>query len=227
MWPTLCQTPVSVAAATDTGVWQSVGHIVSDIPSVVKRLRGRIAEGNERIATIDRELARLANWDGQATYDAAMSELQAINAVFAAEEQAGSEQGQATATQPSGGTTPLTPSPSDETTLDDVLLALAREEGAGDGWGAWEPVIPPAPNSLAWMAAEIERQPLHSFSLPEGASQACAVATGASATEADLGHTPIQTPIQFGDVRGQRCAHRPPSPIAPQGDAEVSQLPLF
>lgn len=41
--------------------------------------------------------------------------------------------------------------------LADVLLALAQEERAAEGWGDWTTVIPPAPASLAWMSAEVER----------------------------------------------------------------------
>jgi N12 class adenine-specific DNA methylase len=68
----------TVNASTDTGVWQSVGHTVSEIPAILQRLSGRIAEARERIATIDRELRRLEQWDGQAAYDAAASELSAM-----------------------------------------------------------------------------------------------------------------------------------------------------
>jgi hypothetical protein len=216
----------TVNASTDTGVWQSVARTVSDIPSILQRLRGRIAEARERITSIDRELTRLEVWDGQATYDAAMGELSVLNAVFAAEEQASTEQGQATATQMVAGTAPAAASP-DEMTLDDVLLALAREERADDGWDAWQPLIPPAPTSLAWMAAEIERQPLQCFSLPEPASLGRAAEADELANEVSFTHTSSRAPIQFGDTRGQRRAQRPPSPIAPHGDTEVSQLLLF
>jgi hypothetical protein len=77
----------TVNASTDTGIWQSLAYTVSEISNTVQRLRGRIAEACERIATIDRELRRLEQWDGQAAYDAATSELSAINAAFAAAEE--------------------------------------------------------------------------------------------------------------------------------------------
>jgi hypothetical protein len=149
----------AITASTDTGVWQSVGHIVSDIPATMQRLHARIAETQSRIVTIDRELARLEQWDGQPHYDDAISELHVINAVFAAaEEQASAEQGAAAAATPEGGN----PQTSDgvapaEEALADVLLALARRERAGDAWHALPTVIPPAPESLAHMAVELER----------------------------------------------------------------------
>jgi hypothetical protein len=123
----------AVNASTDTGVWQSVGRIVSEIPATVRRLGERIAQAQERIATIDRELARLEVWDGQATCDAASSELSAINAVFAAaEEQASTEQGKAVAA-PEGAAPPISSTAAPEEVLADVLLALAQEEQAAEG----------------------------------------------------------------------------------------------
>jgi hypothetical protein len=46
----------------------------------------------------------------------------------------------------------------DEARLAELLIALAHEERASDGWGAWQPVISPALASLAFMAAEAERR---------------------------------------------------------------------
>ena len=215
----------AITAATDTGVWQSVGRTISDIPHILARLQGRVTEANERIATIDRELTRLEAWDGQATYDAAMSELSAINAAFAAaEEEAGAEQGASPAVperaaQPDGEAAP------EEAPLAELLVALAQEERADDGWVEWQPVIPPAPASLAFMAAEAERRVLsHSSHLEP---QRREMADLSVATEAGSPHTTMTSAALFGDTRGQRQPRRPTVSAAPHDEVEVTQLPLF
>ena len=126
----------SVVAATDTGVWQSVRRTVSEITATTERLRGRVADAYERIATIDRELIRLHTWDGQPTYDAAARELRAINAAFAAaEEQANAERGERAATSEAPVASSAEVRASD-TPLAAKLLALVKEERVGDGWAA-------------------------------------------------------------------------------------------
>jgi len=220
----------TITAATDTGVWQSVGHIVSDIPSVVKRLRGRIAESNERIATIDRELARLEQWDGQATYDAALCELQAINATFAAaEEQDAAEPGVSTTPTAESTSQQGTAASPDEPPLSDLLLALAQEERADDGWGEWQPVIPPAPTSLAFMAAEAERQVVSCLSdaQPVAVVQEEEVLQLPVVAEGERLPTPAAGVAQFGDTRAKHRPQRPTANAAPHDEAAVSQLPLF
>ncbi|NTU84404.1 MAG: hypothetical protein HGA45_34415 [Chloroflexales bacterium] len=154
----------AVNASTDTGTWQSVGRIVSEIPATVRRLDERIAQAQERIATIDRELARLETWDGQPTYDAAVSELSAINATFAAEEEreraerAGpAAQDEDVPTRQSEAAPSAPTAASEEVTLAEVLLTLAQQERASDGWDAPPTSFPPATESLVWMAAEVER----------------------------------------------------------------------
>jgi hypothetical protein len=219
----------AVTAATDTGTWQSVGRTVSEISNTVQRLRGRIADAHERIATIDRELSRLEVWDGQVTYDAAVSELSAINAAFAAaEEQAEAEQGgsavaPAEAAQAAGELAP------DGTPLGKVLLALARDERTVDGWGEWQAVIPPAPASLAWMAAEVERQaavvPLRPA--PVAMEEPDAEAMPLLATADGLFRAPSTARVQFGAARPQRRMPKPQSNGTTHNEPEVSQLPLF
>jgi hypothetical protein len=215
----------AITAATDTGVWQSAGRTINEIPHILARLQGRISEANERIATIDRELTRLEAWDGQAAYDAALSELSAINAAFAAaEEQAGAEPGASPAgpgraTQPGGEVAP------EEAPLAELLVALAQEERAGDGWGEWQPVIPPAPASLAFMAAEAERRVLsHSSHLEPLRREMAELSV---AIEAGSPHTTMTSAALFGDTRGQRRPQRPAISVAPHDEVEVTQLPLF
>ncbi|GAB4426100.1 MAG: hypothetical protein OHK0015_06640 [Chloroflexi bacterium OHK40] len=220
----------TVNASTDTGVWQSVGHTVSDIPSILERLHRRIAEAHERIATIDRELVRLEEWDGQATYDAAMGELQAINAAFAAAEaQADPESGGAHATGPEGAAQPARATAEDEPSLADLLLTLAQQERAEEGWNEWATIIPPAPASLTWMAAEVERQAVRTPLLAEPLVGALPEAEAAPRLAAEVGRcrTPSTGRAQFGDVPTQRRAVKPPVPAAPADEVEVSQLSLF
>jgi hypothetical protein len=207
----------TVTASTDIGVWQSVGHIVNEIPATIQRLRVRIAETHERIVTIERELARLEQWDGQQRYDDAVSELNAINAVFAVEEeQHNAEQGAAAAAIPEGGTPPANDGAPAEEALADVLLALAEEERAGDAWHALPTVIPPASESLAWMAAEVEIQAERSRTVLVPAAEA----------------QPTEVPLLANDGRsgtsrsGQRSQRRP-LPLAAHGKVEVRQLSLF
>jgi hypothetical protein len=218
----------AVMAATDTGVWQSAGRTVADIPAVLDRLRARVAEAHERIATIDRELVRLEQWDGQATYDAATSELNAINAIFAAaEEQANSERGEATTP---GGVNPSASEVSlEDVVLADVLLALAQEERAAEGWGDWTTVIPPAPASLAWMSAEVERLATHPPPRLELAvtEEPEAEGTPLLATEVGRSRTQGGARVQFGDALAQRRVPKPETPRPAHAEAEVSQLPLF
>jgi len=48
----------------------------------------------------------------------------------------------------------------EDTTLADILLALAQQERASDRWDELPTAIPPAPASLAWMATGFARQGL-------------------------------------------------------------------
>jgi hypothetical protein len=217
----------TVNASTDTGVWQSVGRTVSEISNVLTRLQGRLAEAHERIASIDRELARLANWDGQKTYDTAMSELSAINAVFAAEEQSSPERSEAAVTE--GVSRPVSDVPLEEIALADVLLALTQEERAAEGWSDWTTVIPPAPVSLAWMSVEVERlaTQLSPRLEPLVAEEPEAEGALLLATEVGRACTPSSARFQFGDALVQRRAPKPEAPRPAHTEAEVSQLPLF
>ncbi len=141
----------AISATTDSGLWQSVSHLIGEIPAILERVQARIAQAQERIATIDRELARLEEWDGQERYDAAASELRAISAAFAAAEE------QASGEHPQAAPTAEVPPPPDDTTLAEILLALAQEERTRDGCDEPLVIIPPAPASLAWMAAQAEQ----------------------------------------------------------------------
>jgi len=209
----------AVNTSTDTGVWQSVTRTVSDVPHILERLRGRIAEVHERIATIDREHTRLERWDGQATHDGAVSELNAINAVFVAEEQAGAEQGQTTVAAPAGGAVPVAGKGEHEHDLTGELLALARAEGADEGWKAWATRIPSAPASLAWMAKEVAcqtlRAPLH--------AEPCVV----EQPEAEGFPAASTGRIQLGDRAGQRRPGQQNVPLPISSETEVRQLSLF
>jgi hypothetical protein len=218
----------AVNASTDTGIWQSVGRTISEIPHLLTRLQGRIADSHERITTIDRELARLAVWDGQATYDAATSELSAINAVFAAEEQTNTPEDE-TAASTEGMAGPGSTSVADEASLPDLLLALAQEERVGGNWSEWRTLIPPAPASLAWMSGEVEYLVLQPLPHPEPlvAEEPEAEGKLLLATECERPRSPGDTRIQFGDALAQRRAAKPEAARTIHSEAEVSQLPLF
>jgi N12 class adenine-specific DNA methylase len=220
----------AVNASTDTGVWQSVGRTVSDIPTTVRRLGERIAQAQERIATIERELARLEQWDGQAAYDAAASELSAINAAFAAaEEQANAERGQIVPAA-EGATPPVSSAATtEEESLSDELLALAKAECAGTSCGEWQPMIPPASASLAWMAEEVERRAVSYVPCAEpGGGEAHDVdRVPLLAGEVALSHPSSKARIVFGNAPVQRHAPRTEASGPANSDAEVHKLPLF
>ncbi|MEI7771618.1 MAG: hypothetical protein WCI67_16620 [Chloroflexales bacterium] len=212
----------AITATTDSGLWHSVSHLVGEIPAIHERVQVRITQAQERIATIDRELTRLELWDGQERYDTAASELRVIAAAFAAaEEQASGDHPQA---EPEAG---ASPSP-DDATLAEILLALAQEDRTRDGCDEPPVMIPPAPASLAWMAAEIACQPRHS-TLPAPIVIATRHREDLPAPTTRVGQLPIQstTRIRFGDPLAQRRTPRPPVSSTSQPDAEAHQLSLF
>jgi len=236
----------AVNASTDTGIWQSVGRTVSEIPATIRRLSERIAQAQERIATIERELVRLEAWDGQPTYDAAVSELSAINATFAAEEEreraerAGpTAQGGDTPTSQSEATPPAPAAAPEEVALADILLALAQQERADDGWDEQHSAFPPATESLAWMATEMERLERgtirHTPVQPECLEHALllhrppaepAHAAAPLGTPASVGpfRTQSRPKVRFGErLGGTRATGSAPEPPA----EEVQQLSLF
>ncbi len=236
----------AVNASTDIGIWQSVGRIVSEIPATIRRLGERIAQAQERIATIERELVRLETWDGQPTYDAAVSELSAINATFAAAEER--ERAERAGPAAQGEDAPICQSEAppqaptaapEEVALADILLALARQEHAGDGWDAPPTLFPPATESLAWMAAEVERLERGTVRHTPGQPERLEHAVVLHGPPVDLVHTavPLGTPasvgphhrpsrpkVRFGErLGGTRAAASAPEPPA----EEVQQLSLF
>jgi hypothetical protein len=113
--------------------------------------------------------------------------------------------------------------------LGDVLLALARQDCADDGWGEWQSVIPPAPASLAWMAVEVERQaavvPLRPA--PVAVEEPDAEAMPLLAIEHGLFPASSTARVQFGAARPQRRMPKPQSNGTVHSEPEVSQLPLF
>jgi N12 class adenine-specific DNA methylase len=219
----------TVTATTATGIWQSVGRTVSDIPATLRRLGESIAQAQERIVTIERELARLEQWDGQVAYDNAMSELSAINATFAAaEEQTDTERGQVAAATLEGASARPSDVPQQGAALADVLLALAQQERAGAGWGEWQPMIPPAPASLAWMAEEVERLAAPCLPCPEHVTAEAEDAEGEPVfATVGLFESSGKARVLFGDAVAQRRVPRTEVNIPANSDAEVHQLPLF
>jgi hypothetical protein len=132
----------TIATTTDAGMWQSANRLIQSIPTVIAHLQERIAAADDRLVTIAREQQRLATWEGQAAYDAAVAALAQITATLAAADQS---------SEASFTALPL----ADETCLEALLRELAEEPYE-------TPVlavsIPPAPLSLAWMAEEQESQ---------------------------------------------------------------------
>jgi hypothetical protein len=221
-----------------------VGRIVSEIPASVQRLGERIAQAQERIATIERELVRLETWDGQPTYDAAVSELSAINAAFAAAEeeaaaarapapvQPAEEAGAArepTPVQPAGEAPTASAPALTEATLAEELLALARQEQAATPWELQATIIPPAPASLVWMAAEVERltmaRPSHLEAMAAVAPEEAEVPVLAGKIGPFHPASPVR--VQFGNTLVQRRAPRPEVSQPAHSEAEVHQLSLF
>jgi N12 class adenine-specific DNA methylase/SAM-dependent methyltransferase len=148
----------TITTTTDAGIWQSANRLIQSIPSVIQHLQERMTATDDRLVTIAREQQRLATWDGQVAYDAAVAALAQITATLAAAEQT-SEPTRAVA------------SDADETRLETLLRELVAEP---DDPPALPVSIPPAPASLAWMAEEQERQqrpklikPLHPVSPPQ------------------------------------------------------------
>ncbi len=84
--------------------------------------------------------------------------------------------------------------PSDES-LADILLALARQDHASDAWHTLPAVIPLAPESLAHMAAELERR-----------EPASAPAPGSCADERAVGQ--FEAPASVGLYRVQNQSSR-------------------
>jgi N12 class adenine-specific DNA methylase len=206
-----------ISATTDAGIWQSVGHTLSDIPSILKRLRGRIAAGHERIVTIDRELDRLEQWDGQTTYDAAVSELHAINAVFAAAEDADAQPEPASVGLEASGSEASTPrpmTPSNEA-LAEQLLALAHEDSTEDDWSVPPTLIPPATASLALIAAAAEQETHHAPS--------CMASLFTEPSAMPKGSQPAQSKVESLPHMGK---HRPQRPMSVPTE-ELHQLSLF
>ena len=202
-----------LSARTDAGIWQSVGHTVSEIPAILERLHERIAVSQERVITIDRELVRLEQWDGQTTYDAAVSELNVINAAFAAAEEASAQPAQASASGQETSTPKSTTSSDAE--LAEQLLALAHEDGAEDGWGVPLPVIPPATASLALMAAAAEQE---IYCTPS-----CVSSCFTESSTAQQGSQPAQSQAGSFPRAGK---HRPQRPVSAPAE-EMQQLSLF
>jgi N12 class adenine-specific DNA methylase/SAM-dependent methyltransferase len=132
----------TIATTTDAGIWQSTNRLLQRIPSVIQHLQERITAADDRLVTIAREQQRLATWDGQPAYDAAVAALAQLTATLAAAEQT---------SEP----TTAVASDADETRLETLLRDLAEEP---DDRPAPPVTIPPAPASLAWMAEEQERQ---------------------------------------------------------------------
>jgi N12 class adenine-specific DNA methylase/SAM-dependent methyltransferase len=132
----------TIATTTDAGIWQSANRLIQTIPTIIQHLQERIAAADERRTTIAREQQRLATWEGQAAYDAAVAALAQITATLTA------------ADQPSEPTTTVA-SDTDETRLEALLRELAEEP---DDRPADPVILPPAPASLACMVKEQERQ---------------------------------------------------------------------
>jgi N12 class adenine-specific DNA methylase len=228
-------TLTSVATNTDTGVWQSAGHAINGIPETIQSLRRRCHELRERIAATDGELERLAAWDGQPAYDAAQSERGVLNAAFAAAEEQDKAARAAASTPISEGPVaeviakPVSTDEDEAGALATELLALARADGTSSGWDEWRPLIPPAPASLAWMNAEIERQMGHPTPQlqPLVETMQDTEASPHHAADCELFRVRSGASVQLGDARGSRHAAKAESSETASHAAEVRQLPLF
>ncbi|MFV9505469.1 MAG: helicase-related protein [Oscillochloridaceae bacterium umkhey_bin13] len=219
-----------VTATTDSGIWQSVAHGVSNIPERIRQQDARRAEVEARIATLEHEHARLATWDGQAAYVAATRELSVITAAFAAAAEAdanadlqrarGEDAAAGVAPAPVPVTTPASPLDHGPT-LAEELLALARAERAEANETTWQPCIPPAPALRAWMAAACA----HQASLPPTKPELQAEAPSDSVATTPPPQPAAPRSAATPDPRHR--VHPPRAPAASHSAEQFWQLPLF
>jgi hypothetical protein len=89
-------------------------------------------------------------------------------------------------------------------------------------------IIPPAPESLAWMATELERQEI--APAPPVRSHEDALAVGQLEAPASVGLYRVQSKasVRFGDHTAPKHGARAPAPSPEQGGEDaVEQLSLF
>lgn len=108
---------------------------------------------------------------------------------------------------------------SDEVALAELLLALAQEDRAHDCWDMPATVIPPAPASLALIAAVREREALHT--LPHIASLAI------EPTTITLVQQPVPQPVPLAAVQVSRAAKPQPKRPVETPAEKLHQLSLF
>lgn len=218
----------TITTTTDLGIWQSIGHTLTAIPSIVERLSARVAQAEAQMVTIDQELIRLEHWDSQTTYDSAIHELSAINAAFAAAEEDTGPMSHPAPEVPTEQRVQIAPVLT-EADLAAELLALARQEQTDAGWDGRHTIIPPAPASLAWMAALLE----HPVAADTGHLEAGAIVAPVPELRDSVSIAPPApqrhpASIRFGESRTERRVLKPQAPSRPTTTAaEIYQLPLF
>ena len=220
------QTLGAIRASSDGGIWQSATRLLHGLATEHQEAVRRIAQSQDRIVTIDHELARLETWDGQAAYDAAVVELAAITTAFAAAEEA--PQAEATPGTLAPASAPPGTSASSATLHADTIAAVLALQCAEEHEQKIAVTIPPALLALAWMdtqrACGEAREDTHADALV-GDAPDLAAAEHARSAPAVPRTTPPHAP-QFGVP----CAHTPdqqrPRPPAARG-SRFDQLALF
>jgi hypothetical protein len=208
-------------ARTEAGLFASADSVIRALPERKHEVVESIRTKQQRIVEIDAELERLAVWDGQATYEAAVKELAAIMALFAAQE---AEEAPAAS---ASGTTEAIADLSAET-----IAAVQALTSAADA--AEAPLsIPPAVASLDWMEAEVQRRAARNRAdlVDDGALHAQEDAVAPTITKRQRAPMPTVVPSnhrpttqprpRFGQALPRRSASNRPAP------AQAQQRDLF
>ncbi|MEI7646245.1 MAG: hypothetical protein WCJ55_18400 [Chloroflexales bacterium] len=128
--------------------WARITRVLNAIPETIQGLGRSITREVDRVVTIDAELARLADWDGQRLYDAAVAELALITSSFAIDEDR---------SHVDRRDQPHVEDMSDERSDLEIIIDLLEAEGDGPEVGLMPICIPPMPASMSLVSAEVER----------------------------------------------------------------------
>lgn len=173
LWLAFNGTHVSrLATGPERSVFRSADAQLREIDDRIRKLEQEQATRTQEVAAVDAELARLAEWGGQAAYDAAAAELTAINVQFAEVDAVESASGSAPATDAPAG---AAPAPEEGSWGAEVhrLAVLGADDGTLDESLV---ILPPATESLAFMAEAIAQQAttVVAVPVPPGAEQLAA-----------------------------------------------------
>lgn len=99
---------------------------------------------------------------------------------------------------------------------------------AGDAWHDLATIIPPAPESLAHMAAELEHREPASSPATGPRENECAVGQIEAPTSVGLYRVQSKASVRFGEHAAPKRGSKAPAPAPePVGEDVVEQLSLF